>query len=104
MLGDNESEIELADRAVALNANFIFRNGKTEAGSTRLRDCTRKRSGALSTPCVSYDWWNFIVDTGHVPSWPLMEIRGREIHPTRDSLLCASDPIGQDDGLPEEFI
>jgi len=23
----------------------------------------------------SYDWWNFIVDTGHVPSWPLMEIR-----------------------------
>ena len=51
----------------------------------------------------SYDWWNFMVDTGHVPSWPLMEIRGREIQPTRDSILCASDPIGQDDGLAEEL-
>jgi len=40
MLGDNESEIELADRAVALNANFIFRMAKQKLG---LQDCGTAR-------------------------------------------------------------
>src|SRR5215471_15333014 len=25
--------------------------------------------------CDCYDWANFMVDTGHLPSWPLIEIR-----------------------------
>ena len=51
MVGDSESEIEMADRAVALNPNS-FQHGTAEAGSIELRGCRRKRSGALNAPCA----------------------------------------------------
>ena len=49
MVGDCESEIEMADRAVALNPNS-FDAWNAEAGSIELRGCRRKRSGALNVP------------------------------------------------------
>ena len=49
MVGDCESEIEMADRAVALNPNS-FNDGTTEDGSIKLRGCRRKGSGALNVP------------------------------------------------------
>jgi adenylate cyclase len=45
MVGDSESEIEMADRAVALNPNSLT-DGTAEAGSIELRGCRRKRSEA----------------------------------------------------------
>ena len=49
MVGDSEAEIEMADRAVALNPNS-WSHGTAEAGSIELRGCRRKRSGALNVP------------------------------------------------------
>ena len=43
MVGDSESEIEMADQAVALNPNS-FQAGTPEAGSIELRGYQRKRS------------------------------------------------------------
>ena len=51
MVGDSESEIEMADRAVALNPNS-YSHGTTEARSIELRGSRRKRSGALNAPCA----------------------------------------------------
>ena len=51
MVGDSESEIEMADRAVALNPNSC-QHGTAEARSIELRECRRKRSGALNAPCA----------------------------------------------------
>ena len=50
MVGDSESEIEMADRAVALNPNSYFGMEHAEAGSIEMRGCRRKRSGALNVP------------------------------------------------------
>ena len=49
MVGDCESSVELADRAVALNPNS-FRYGAAEATSIELRGCQRKRSEAMNVP------------------------------------------------------
>ena len=49
MVGDSEAEIEMADRAVALNPNSFGRMD-AEAMSIELRGCRRKRSGALNAP------------------------------------------------------
>ncbi len=45
LVGDCESAVEMADRAVAL-----IRHGTTEVGSIKLRGCQRRRSGALNVP------------------------------------------------------
>ena len=49
MVGDSESEIEMADRAVALNPNSYVA-WTVEAGSIEMRGCRRKRSAALNVP------------------------------------------------------
>jgi adenylate cyclase len=49
MVGDSESEIEMADRAVALNPIHLTR-GTTEDGCTKLRGYRRKRCGAGNAP------------------------------------------------------
>jgi adenylate cyclase len=49
MVGDSESEIEMADRAVGSTQIHVGR-GTAEAGSIELRGCRRKRSEALNAP------------------------------------------------------
>jgi adenylate cyclase len=51
MVGDSETEMEMADRAVALNPNSDFA-GAPEAMSIEMRGCRRKRSSALNAPCA----------------------------------------------------
>jgi adenylate cyclase len=48
---DFESAIEIADRAVALNANS-FDVWYCKAGSIEMRGCRKKRSVALNVPCA----------------------------------------------------
>ena len=50
MVGDSEAEIEMADRAVALNPNSCDHMELQRLWSIELRGCRRKRSGALNAP------------------------------------------------------
>ena len=52
LVGDSEAEIEMADRAVALNPNSWI-TWHCRGGSIELRGCRRKRSGALT--CHSHE-------------------------------------------------
>ena len=49
MVGDSEAEIEMADRAVALNPNSWI-TWNCRGRYIELRGCRRKRSGALNAP------------------------------------------------------
>jgi adenylate cyclase len=51
MVGDSESEIEMANRAVTLNPNS-FRAWSCRGQVYRLRGCPRMRCGALNGPCA----------------------------------------------------
>src|SRR5262249_36672907 len=47
-------------------------NGKPSAG---FFSPVSSAKGSKEVRRASYNWANFMVDTGHLPSWPLIEIR-----------------------------
>ena len=52
---------------------------------------------------ASYDWANFMVDTGHLPSWPLIEIRRPWDSSSQILSTVPAVPLVKDDGFADEL-